>query len=145
MDMARIRDILSGRARRRNTLAYNAALCVGCGLCSEVCPHGVFSAPELPHVTEATIAAPHAILIGGRAPRRKAVAHLVHPDDCMECGACQTNCPSGAIRVDSGVGCATAMIHAALRGSQEVTCGPDCCGAKPPSAVVGAGRRQAEC
>jgi len=44
----------------------------------------------------------------------------------MECGACQINCPSGAIAVDSGVGCAAAMIMAALRGKDEVVCGEDC-------------------
>jgi hypothetical protein len=40
----------------------------------------------------------------------------------MECGACQVNCVSGAIKVESGVGCAHAMIHAALTG-KEVSCG----------------------
>ncbi|OPZ55724.1 MAG: hypothetical protein BWY88_01381 [Synergistetes bacterium ADurb.Bin520] len=37
------------------------------------------------------------------------------------------NCPSGAIAVDSGVGCAVAMIKAALRGKDEVVCGEECC------------------
>lgn len=51
----------------------------------------------------------------------------------MECGACERNCPTKAIRVDSGVGCAAAMIRAALTGRKEVTCGcdddtPSCCG-----------------
>jgi hypothetical protein len=41
----------------------------------------------------------------------------------MECGACQVNCPTDAISVDSGVGCAAAMIRAALTGKKEVTCG----------------------
>jgi ferredoxin len=36
----------------------------------------------------------------------------------MECGACQLNCPTAAITVDSGVGCASAMIGAALRGKK---------------------------
>jgi NAD-dependent dihydropyrimidine dehydrogenase PreA subunit len=89
-----------------NTLQYDPDLCAGCEMCSIVCPHGVFA-------------------MNGR------VAQLVRPDACMECGACQLNCPTGAITVDSGVGCAAAMIRAALLGRKEVTCGtetePSCC------------------
>jgi NAD-dependent dihydropyrimidine dehydrogenase PreA subunit len=82
-----------------NTLVYDESLCSGI-----VCPHGVFEAD------------------GGKA-------QVVARDACMECGACQVNCPTGAITVDSGVGCAAAMIWAALRGKKEVTCGSDtCCG-----------------
>lgn len=83
-----------------NTLEYNPELCINCGMCSAVCPHGVF------------------------APNGK-VAQLVRAEACMECGACQQNCPTGAIAVDSGVGCAAAMIYAALTGKKEPTCGPD--------------------
>jgi len=80
------------------TLKYNPELCANCGMCIAVCPHGVFT------------------------PDGSAV-QLVRPTACMECGACQLNCPTGAITVDSGVGCATAMIYAALRGQKEATCG----------------------
>lgn len=83
-----------------NSLLYDADLCINCGRCWEVCPHGVF------------------------APGNKK-AELVKPGACMECGACQMNCPAVAIRVNSGVGCATAMITAALTGRKEVRCGPD--------------------
>ena len=89
-----------------NTLLYNSELCNNCGMCSLVCPHAVF------------------------APNDE-VAELVRPEACMECGACQLNCPTGAITVESGVGCAAAMIHAALTGRKEATCGGDaessCC------------------
>jgi hypothetical protein len=60
----------------------------------------------------------------------------------MECGACALNCPVQAIEVQSGVGCAWAMISAALRGksmdSGECGCGGEtgsCCGgsAEKPS------------
>ena len=81
-----------------NTLQYNPDLCIGCELCIIVCPHAVFA-------------------LNGR------VAQLVRPEGCMECGACQLNCPTGAIMVDSGVGCAAAMIHAALTGKKDPTCG----------------------
>jgi len=81
-----------------NTLAYNPELCINCGMCSVVCPHAVFAADDR-------------------------VAQLVRPEACMECGACQLNCPTDAITVDSGVGCAAAMIYAALTGKKEPTGG----------------------
>jgi NAD-dependent dihydropyrimidine dehydrogenase PreA subunit len=86
-----------------NTLRFYPGRCINCGRCHEVCPHGVF------------------------APSENRVK-MVAPERCMECGACQVNCPVAAISVDSGVGCASAMIKAALTGSKEVTCGPECCG-----------------
>jgi Fe-S-cluster-containing hydrogenase component 2 len=49
--------------------------------------------------------------------------HVVRGDACMECGACQVNCPFGAVQVDSGVGCAAAMIYAALTRQKQATCG----------------------
>lgn len=88
-----------------NTLCYEPDACIHCGMCSAVCPHGVFA--------------------GGDG-----VARLVRPEACMECGACQRNCPVDAITVESGVGCAAAMIRAALAGKKEPTCGCDrssCC------------------
>lgn len=95
-------------ARELNTLEYFADRCINCGMCSVVCPHGVFE------------------------PGEKA-ARLAHPDLCMECGACRQNCPTEAIAVESGVGCAAAMIKAALGGKRDACCGPDdepacCCG-----------------
>jgi len=80
-----------------NTLQYDAALCIGCAVCVEVCPHGVFTMNER-------------------------LAALANQAACMECGACQVNCPTAAIRVESGVGCAAAMIQSALRGKKEVSC-----------------------
>jgi NAD-dependent dihydropyrimidine dehydrogenase PreA subunit len=80
-----------------NTLTYDPSRCNGCGKCVEVCPHGVYE-------------------MDGR------LAVLAHKEACMECGACQLNCITGSIHVESGVGCATAMIQAALKGSKEVEC-----------------------
>jgi len=81
-----------------NTLDYQPELCTGCKKCVDVCPHAVF-------------------VMNNR------IAVLVHPDSCMECGACQVNCPAGAISVESGVGCAAAMMYSALFRRGEVTCG----------------------
>jgi len=86
-----------------NTLRYDETLCIGCGMCTIVCPQAVFAIEDR-------------------------VARLVHGEACMECGACERNCPAGALSVDSGPGCAEALIRAALTGG-EPTCGPDgCCG-----------------
>ncbi len=87
-------------AQEINTLEYFAEHCINCGMCSVVCPHGVFE------------------------PGNK-MARLARPHLCMECGACRQNCPTEAIAVDSGVGCAAAMIRAVLRGKQVATCGSD--------------------
>ena len=82
------------------TLKLDSALCTGCGLCTEVCPHAVFEI-------------------------RNRKARIVDIDDCMECGACALNCQFGAIYVKSGVGCATGVINGIINNS-EPSC--DCSG-----------------
>ena len=62
-----------------STLAMDVDKCIGCTLCTEVCPHAVFE-------------------------MRRKKAHIVDFNACMECGACVNNCPSGAIIVNPGVG-----------------------------------------
>jgi NAD-dependent dihydropyrimidine dehydrogenase PreA subunit len=90
-----------------NSLRHDETVCNGCGMCISVCPHAVFD-------------------------RSGGTVKVVRATACMECGACQLNCPVGAVSVKSGVGCAAAMISAALHGRAEVTCGPDCCGSSAP-------------
>lgn len=79
------------------TLQLEENKCTGCGMCLEVCPHEVFKMND---------------------------AHVViqNRDACMECGACSRNCPFGAILVNTGVGCATAVINSLL-GRE----GGECC------------------
>jgi ferredoxin len=79
------------------TLQFNKDQCSGCGMCMVVCPHAVFGMNR------------------GRV-------QIENKDDCMECGACSMNCPTGAISVQSGVGCAAAVINSAL--GREGSC---CC------------------
>ena len=78
------------------SLAIDPAACTGCGVCLEVCPHNVI---EL-------------------LPRDKGrVAAIRRRELCMECGACQKNCPTKAITVESGVGCVAAIVNGMLRGT----------------------------
>ena len=82
------------------TLELDAQKCTGCGMCLEVCPHNVFK-------------------MNGKS------AEIIHRDACMECGACQKNCPAGALFVQSGVGCAAAVINSLLgRNDGACCCGP---------------------
>lgn len=88
------------------TLALNVAKCNGCRMCVNVCPHGVFVIED-----------------------RK--ARIVDRDDCIECGACARNCQAEAIYVETGIGCARALIKSAVFGT-EPTCDcssseSDCC------------------
>ena len=87
------------------TLNLSAEKCIGCGRCTEVCPHDVFSLTD-----------------------KK--ARIKDINSCMECGACAMNCPVSAISVKASVGCAAAIIKGWLTGS-EPNCGcsgnGDCC------------------
>jgi ferredoxin len=81
------------------TFSLDREKCTGCGMCVNVCPHGVFAMEE-----------------------KKAVIRNL--DACMECGACAKNCAFGAIRVKSGVGCARAVLNSLVKGTE-----PNCdCG-----------------
>ncbi len=81
------------------TLELDEEKCIGCGMCTEVCPHAVFA------------------LENGKA-------RIVDRDACMECGACERNCAVEAITVKAGVGCAAAVISGMVRGTEP---GCDCC------------------
>ncbi len=76
----------------QNVATINVApeKCTGCGICMKVCPRNVLEIKDK-------------------------WAEVSDRDSCIECGACKMNCASDAIYVDSGVGCATAMINGILR------------------------------
>jgi ferredoxin len=84
------------------TLKLDPQKCVGCGMCTVVCPHAVLG------------------LANGKV-------QIENRDACMECGACSTNCPVEAITVQAGVGCAAAVINSAL-GRKNTSC---CCVLEP--------------
>jgi len=74
------------------SLSINIDMCVGCGLCETVCPHGVYGIAN-----------------------KKAV--MMDKNSCMECGACALNCPTKALAVEPGVGCAAAFIKGWVKGT----------------------------
>ncbi len=79
------------------TLSMAPEKCVGCGMCLEVCPRGVFGMSN-------------------------GTAEIVLRDACIECGACAQNCPVEALKVQAGVGCAAAVINAFLGRRNESCC-----------------------
>jgi NAD-dependent dihydropyrimidine dehydrogenase PreA subunit len=78
------------------TLKYDPEKCTGCKSCLEVCPRGVFGFSD-------------------------EKAYIIDQDLCIECGACENNCEFEALKVASGVGCATAHINSMITGNE-----PDC-------------------
>ena len=74
------------------TLAFDEEKCIGCGVCMTVCPHAVSSMNGDKHVRIA------------------------------DRGACALNCPTGALTVNSGVGCAAAVINSILGRSDGACC-----------------------
>lgn len=91
------------------TLSLDAEKCSGCGVCTIVCPHGVFA----------------------MGPDHR--AQIADRGACMECGACALNCAWGAIGVKPGVGCAEAIIHSWIHGGE-----PSCGCSTVPGAQSGA-------
>ncbi len=88
------------------TLRLDPEACIGCGICTQVCPHGVF------------------LIQAGRAS-------IIELDRCIECGACALNCPVDALTVRAGVGCATGILLSALgRTGGDCCCSPQGCGTR---------------
>jgi NAD-dependent dihydropyrimidine dehydrogenase PreA subunit len=85
-----------------STLKLDPAVCMGCGVCATVCPHRCFEISD------------HK-------------ARIVDQDACMECGACLRNCPVQAIALRPGVGCASYIIKAWIKGKKSASCGSSDC------------------
>ncbi len=86
-----------------STLGIDTDRCTGCGICTLVCPHGIFE-------------------INGKK------AEIIDIDGCMECGACTLNCPVEALSVTPGVGCAAYIIQTCLHKKGVTDCGiAKCC------------------
>lgn len=79
------------------TLKLDPDRCNGCRMCIKVCPHDVFE------ITDNK-------------------ARIIRRDYCMECGACEMNCPENAIQVRSGVGCAAGILSGYINNT-EPSCG----------------------
>jgi NAD-dependent dihydropyrimidine dehydrogenase PreA subunit len=82
------------------TLELDQDKCIGCSMCTAVCPHAVFE-------------------------METKKASITLKDSCMECGACAKNCPVNAISVKAGVGCATGIINGVMSGG-EPSCDCSC-------------------
>jgi len=80
------------------TLKLDMEKCIGCGICLQVCPHEVLELSQ----------------------KKIQITDL---DACMECGACVKNCPTFALTVNTGVGCAQAIING-MKSGGEASC--DC-------------------
>ena len=103
------------------TLKLNNEKCVGCGMCTLVCPHAVL------------------IQTNGKV-------EIQNFDACMECGACATNCPADAISVRAGVGCAAAVINSALgRDSSSCCCVVESKEESSDQAACNEGARKTSC
>ena len=79
------------------TINLNREKCMGCGACLDICPHQLIR------------------LAAGKA-------EITDKDACMECGACKINCPYSAIAVNSGVGCAAAIIGSTFKKKGSSPC-----------------------
>jgi NAD-dependent dihydropyrimidine dehydrogenase PreA subunit len=53
---------------------------------------------------------------------RDGKAEVLDREACMECGACALNCPTSAITVTPGVGCADYIIQTWLPGKRGASC-----------------------
>jgi len=88
------------------TLELDEEKCTNCQICIDVCPHNVFD------------------MVNERFSVKQKLA-IVDLDACMECGACALNCTFDALKVNSGVGCAYAVVRGMIFNTEpSCDCGP---------------------
>ena len=76
----------------RGMIVHDNEACIGCGLCSRICP-----AKAIEMVDD-----PSKKLLGKDKVRKN--KPLFYLDRCMRCGQCEESCPKGAIHLSGGVG-----------------------------------------
>ena len=79
------------------SLQYDRNKCNGCKICVEVCPRAVLAMEE------------------------KKVK-VIDINSCIECGACMVNCATKAFSVDTGPGCAQAVLGSMVKGNKGTGC-----------------------
>jgi ferredoxin len=128
------------------TLTYDSDKCTGCGKCTEVCPHNVFTVPQSNYSSSNNSASNslsnnpssnnsannnsannnsannNSANNNSKSNLSEKKARFNNKDLCMECGACALNCSSQALEVNAGVGCALAIIMGWITG-KEPHCG----------------------
>ena len=81
--------------RYRGFLKNRIDKCLGCRMCSNVCPVDCFYNHRDESLNKK---------VGRAAPRPGDIGMLViNPNECIHCGACEPECPSGAIFEDEDV------------------------------------------
>ncbi len=75
--------------------------CVGCcdRSCVAVCPSGCFYLAPLARQFRGL----GVLFAGADSPSEDSGMVMIHPDECTNCGACETECPVEAIYEDSAV------------------------------------------
>jgi formate hydrogenlyase subunit 6/NADH:ubiquinone oxidoreductase subunit I len=76
----------------RGMIVHDNEACIGCGLCSRVCPAAAIEMLEDPEKRS---------LGKDRVRKQKPLFYL---DRCMRCAQCEESCPKTAIHLKGGVG-----------------------------------------
>ena len=101
--------------RYRGMIVHDNEACIGCGLCSRVCPAAAIEMVEDPEKRP---------LGKDRVRKQKPLFYL---DRCLRCAQCEESCPKSAIHLEGGVG-----LVSSIRNTMRVFSLPS---DKPPAEV----------